>query len=1308
MNIVKWKNLSKLDLLQLFIVAMVVLSIPAKAAAFTIVCPPNKSVTAAQWECGVNLDWEQFNWYSTVTLVDTTFEPPQGTNLSIGPHILTITGVDINGNTSDCSFTYTVVDAGANSPMICKDNVQVILDENCQREITPQMMLEPPGPYGCPNFYTVLVLNPSGLSVGDIVDLSFAEKEWIVKVVYNPTSASCWGSINIRTDTLPPSIKCPADTVITCNVPVAPARTGNPLPGPCFQLEDLIVSHSDHTVNSFCDGDSIAFKITRTWMAVDTFSNVTTCKQYITGVRASVNDVVFPPDYNGIMHPFLICNDSQSYETMADTSVTGRPTLAGLPLNFYTLPCDFTLAFEDSVEQVCGAHYIIKRNWEVIDLCLSAEKHHTQTIEILDTQAPVFDVQDTLHISTLSPCVGEVTLPPIDFIYDCSPFSVEIWTPWDTIHGDGGILNLPLTPDTVAATYVVSDACGNEDVGITILEISPGVIANCPPDVTIGYDDYVNNYQAAVEQGNYEVLDPLGMPELYVNCEAALSQNVIVDVDTCGRGIMTRIFTVTTPGLSGMCEQEIKLVHVSDFVVEFPKDSTFYCGTLPLNSGEPIIHNADIEHIQISYTQQQFNTVPDACFKIQRTWKVVNTCVTGQDLDQEFSEVPESMLGLPFPACDLDGDGDCDNRTYRDSWNASLQPGLLQATQQFTPDTDPDLNPWDGVLQHAQVFKVVDTVDPYFVNGCSIPEYVIPSPDCEATITLPMPAIEECSNLTVLPRIKIDGVWKNGLGPHYGLEPGVYEVEYKAIDNCNNVGQCNTLLTVINPAPEANCKASTTVQLQLNTCSITVFASDFNDGSTDNCMNPLFFSFTPEIGDIALTFDECDIGIENIKLFVIDKYGQIDSCNAMLVIQEPSGGSCDCFASVHGFVRNETEHPVRFAKVAAVSTAGYSNSFTTDGTGMYFFDLNAGDDVTISASKDINPANGVTTFDGVLIAKHILNVQLLDSPYKIIAADVNGSGTVTTFDLVEMRKLILNITTEFPVPSWRLIPESFVFPDPTNPWAAPIDTAIYIPTVNQNYTGQNFIAIKIGDVNNSADPLNLTGPGIEERSASDTLVLTAVQSFLPGNRVKIDLYPENKEILTIQYALKYDPIKFVYDSLVPVFYADDPDFGWNGAKQGKVMTSWFSESTLPVSYNKDVPLYSLRLTRKSGVSLTDGILSLAPDVMPIEVMAGFNIKIGLKLVHQTNTSKPTLLELDAPVPNPFGNETRISGQMPGPGTAVLYIYDTSGRAIDQQRVFSETGLFNFVVGTETMASSGKYHYEVSTPYGSGHGVLIKQ
>ena len=88
------------------------------------------------------------------------------------------------------------------------------------------------------------------------------------------------------------------------------------------------------------------------------------------------------------------------------------------------------------------------------------------------------------------------------------------------------------------------------------------------------------------------------------------------------------------------------------------------------------------------------------------------------------------------------------------------------------------------------------------------------------------------------------------------------------------------------------------------------------------------------------------------------------------------------------------------------------------------------DQFRVTPAKNDDWLNGVSTFDLTLIDKHILGVEYLNSPYKIIAADVNKSNTVTTYDMVELRKLILGIYTEIPGnTSWRFVDKDHIFPD---------------------------------------------------------------------------------------------------------------------------------------------------------------------------------------------------------------------------------------------------------------------------------------
>ena len=77
----------------------------------------------------------------------------------------------------------------------------------------------------------------------------------------------------------------------------------------------------------------------------------------------------------------------------------------------------------------------------------------------------------------------------------------------------------------------------------------------------------------------------------------------------------------------------------------------------------------------------------------------------------------------------------------------------------------------------------------------------------------------------------------------------------------------------------------------------------------------------------------------------------------------------------------------------------------------------------------------MTTYDLVLINKHILAIEPFNSPYKMIAADANVSGSITSFDVVALRRLILGLDTALIAnTSWRFVNKTFIFPNLNNPF----------------------------------------------------------------------------------------------------------------------------------------------------------------------------------------------------------------------------------------------------------------------------------
>ena len=232
-----------------------------------------------------------------------------------------------------------------------------------------------------------------------------------------------------------------------------------------------------------------------------------------------------------------------------------------------------------------------------------------------------------------------------------------------------------------------------------------------------------------------------------------------------------------------------------------------------------------------------------------------------------------------------------------------------------------------------------------------------------------------------------------------------------------------------------------------------------------------------------------------------------------------------------------------------------STSMETGVEGRYNFELPTGHDYTLTPQKNTNLSNGVSTFDLVLIKKHILGMELLDSPYKMIAADANHSENITTFDLVVLRKIILLIdTTLSNNTSWRFVESAFEFPDPTDPWATPFPEIININDLSGSMMTQDFVAIKVGDVNGNAIPNNLIE--VDDRQPQASLFFEIEDRELEKDKIYvIDFEVENLAFIEgYQYALQFDPNALELLEIKEGVMKSD-NFGLF-ADKGLITTSW--------------------------------------------------------------------------------------------------------------------------------------------------------
>ncbi|RMF22606.1 MAG: T9SS C-terminal target domain-containing protein, partial [Bacteroidetes bacterium] len=472
---------------------------------------------------------------------------------------------------------------------------------------------------------------------------------------------------------------------------------------------------------------------------------------------------------------------------------------------------------------------------------------------------------------------------------------------------------------------------------------------------------------------------------------------------------------------------------------------------------------------------------------------------------------------------------------------------------------------------------------------------------------------------------------------------------------------------------------------------------DLDAGSFDNCTaaGDLVFSFSADPSDQGITLSCDDLQGEvqmqiPVEIWVTDEAGNQDFCETFILLQDNMGACGDPqVVNLGGAISTEENEGVEGVEVELNG----SNQFmlTTDATGMYnFSNVPLGGDYTVTPQKDVDPLNGVTTFDLVLITKHILGSQYLDSPYKIIAADANNSGSVTTFDLVVLRRLILHIDDDFANnTSWRFVDKDFVFPNPQNPFETVFPEIININNLPADVDNADFVAIKVGDVNGSAAPNLQT---VEDRNFHGTLTFALDELRLEkGQTYTVDFRARDFQVQGYQFTLNFDADVLEFVEILPGV-AEEENFGLTLLDEGAITTSWNGESARIAD---DEVLFSLVFRAKSNGVLSN-LLSVNSRYTAAEAYDLNGNLLNVNLVFE-GTAQTPVFELYQNTPNPFAAETVIGFNLPEATHATLTITDISGRVLKVVEGDFAKGYNQVRILRKDLSGAGVLYYQLQTP-----------
>jgi Dockerin type I domain len=840
-----------------------------------------------------------------------------------------------------------------------------------------------------------------------------------------------------------------------------------------------------------------------------------------------------------------------------------------------------------------------------------------------------------------------------------------------------------------------------------------------------------------------------GMPALWDNCGLKDTvYSVIKNLNNCGVGTITRKWVISDfTNKKDSCTQTISVTGKSDFIVDFPDDIVADCFavvpsidqaknmllTNPSTKDGHIVNNG-CGTIFVEIKDDTLTSVPGACYMILRKFKVIDWCKFS--FNNGSSDWNSSCYGQPV--CEDIHSNSLWDTQNTSAWEFLNRSGCTINTKErrfrdadglVATSTNPliTVNPnaySDGVICFTQLINISDNTPPQFTAAA---DTIIKDGGlgCQATVNIIVKAEDQCKgvklgsegltyNWTLVEKNNPSVIILRGSDSKitatlaYGKD---YVANWIVFDRCGNQAFKTQNIKVIDAKTPAILCLNKNAELggMIGAATVAVNVADVVQGVSDNCSSYGYLTSQlalvkttsnttnqyPSVLGTTLTFTCADAGKKiPVQIWTKDEAGNANYCISEITVQD-NLGFCTPPATITGAIRTEADKTVNNVAVSVLQNNIALSSMTTSTTGAFSLtDLKKGQAYQVKASRNDNPVNGVTTFDIALISKHILGIQPLTSPYKLIAADVNKDGDVNASDMLLIRRMILKNIQTFPNnSSWRFVDKNFVFANVDNPFSSDfpeVVTLTNIPLAAQ----VNFAAIKVGDVNNSVNPSNFTGSSgadIQIRNANTLKFEVEDIDMKAGKEYEIVFKSENFNALGYQFTLNHtEGVELVKISSGTLTSMSDNNFG---KFKNALTTSWNG-----ITNDKNVEVFKLVLRSYLNIKLSE-ILTLGSNITTAEAYDKngemLDIELEFKSKSTVNTEGFTLNQNE---PNPFDSDTKISFNIPKETQqGRLTIYDATGRIVKSIESPFKQGYNEFTIQRTELNTTGIFFYRIDTP-----------
>ena len=1017
---------------------------------------------------------------------------------------------------------------------------------------------------------------------------------------------------------------------------------------------------------------------------------------------------------------------------------TNTPTQVG---------CSATVMYTDIELPSIACVKKIMRMWEVREWWCNGESAQggIQLIEVIDDEAPEFVCPPDFSVTTNDDCAGSVVLPPISGTDNCNNgFNVRVDYPLGFIQGNGGTAELQVGVNTV--TYLVNDDCYNQSsctVEVTVADdTEPVTICEQDVNVNIGSTGVVEVFVQSFDDGSWDEcgLDRVEVARMDTTCVPAdtlFGESISFCCTDVGQEIMVVMQAVDLGGNTNQC---MIRVHVADNILpsmtcpgpmSIDCRESFDLDNLGVSFGNPVVTDncaetqvvketvtADLNQCNIGEIVRLFELMaPDgsvyqSCSQLitvenQTPFVFANIQwplnYEVQDGCSEADMVPQALPdNFNFPTY-LAGDDECSMLGY-DFQDTIVTPQMGECIRIERTWTVINWCSQSGgtfdvfTIPSPQIVTLVNDTAPVMDDADDL-LFESDNIDClSGDILIERTASDDCPQpLNWTYSVLDDNLMQVASGDTSVIEGvftvGVYQIQWTVSDQCGNIDSDTQSFEVTNTkSPNPVCYSGLTFYVVPNNAmdneTVEVTTAMVDGGSFHTCNNPITLSMSSDTTVKSVIYDCDSLGMRTFQLWVTDNVnGAQDYCQGILMVEDTNSVNiCPSNANlvdVGGSIYTETDD---FVENVSVNLGHPDLSMTTEANGGYAFNnMPLGGNYVVDPNKVDDPLNGISTLDLILIQRHVLGLDYLDSPYKLLAADVDNSGDITARDMIELRRLILGVYQNFPEnTSWRFVDAAHQFTDEYNPWNGIIPEDYIIQNLSSDMS-IDFIGVKTGDVNNSVVP-NST---IDELEIEDVDMRLLVESTnaQAGDILEIPIYAESyNEILGWQASLNINVDQFEFVGIEAGVLDIDSDENVYLTEDNKLNLSYHSRTA--ESFNSDEALFKLRLLSKT-TSTVEFNLDRSGLSAESYNTNGKTTAITIGEKNQVESNLDLIIS-----PNPWKESTVLEINAQGEQDLQLMFYDVSGRLIYNQVLQKFNGRKAIQLDRNQITSNGIIYIQV--------------